>query len=473
MNREHLKEFINNVLEKYPNFDFKHLLPRENIFKRLLKKDITMKEFNTIYNDILDAILQLELKRFPYTDYVSNESYTRLSEAISRYNRIKMCTEIKDNIFKYYPISIDEETSKILYINVMKEIIKTYIETGIFIESLIEKEIEKYSNSIDNYKSVLKNTTMMPYYGTPNYIISRSRYILDCAKKMNVDTTKLENLIQKLEVFNKVYPNASKKKYLTSYPYFKDEYKIAYRNLEEIYLQILEIEDALMPANEQKWKNYLTNPLNHDDTNFKYLIHVFTGGFVPPSEMQKACTTLVTNSLMAIPYGTFGLIYDFTKEAVDTICTEDAGSWIVTKEEFLDNDLLMGTQLQHPDKGSVFYETETNSKLVTPEEVEQIGIIKNLKYNNNQPLTYDMCLYTEIFLNNKAKVLGVFYTDDCKNKQEVMEYAKKYNLPVIHLSLQKLRLMNQRKQMINKLLEQTKENSKFLTEEKLDESKKM
>ena len=120
----------------------------------------------------------------------------------------------------------------------------------------------------------------------------------------------------------------------------------------------------------------------------------------------------------------------------------------------------MGTQLQHPDKGSVFYETETNSKLVTPEEVEQIGIIKNLKYNNNQPLTYDMCLYTEIFLNNKAKVL-------------VMEYAKKYNLPVIHLSLQKLRLMNQRKQMINKLLEQTKENSKFLTEEKLDESKKM
>ena len=54
-----------------------------------------------------------------------------------------------------------------------------------------------------------------------------------------------------------------------------------------------------------------------------------------------------------------------------------------------------------------------------------------------------------------------------------MEYAKKYNLPVIHLSLQKLRLMNQRKQMINKLLEQTKENSKFLTEEKLDESKKM
>lgn len=34
MNREHLKEFINNVSEKYPNFDFKHLLPRENIFKR-------------------------------------------------------------------------------------------------------------------------------------------------------------------------------------------------------------------------------------------------------------------------------------------------------------------------------------------------------------------------------------------------------------------------------------------------------
>lgn len=210
MNREHLKEFMGKVSEKYPNLDFTHLLPRETIFKKLLKKDITTKEFNKTYNEILDVILQLELKRFPYTEYVSEETYTQLPTNISRYNRIKICTEIKDNTFKYYPITIDEDTSKILYSNVMKDIIKTHIETDEPIEVLIEKRIVEYNNSIENYKNVLKNTIMVPYYGTPNYIIKRSKYILASAKNLNVDTTKLEELIQKLEDFNKVYPNVSK-----------------------------------------------------------------------------------------------------------------------------------------------------------------------------------------------------------------------------------------------------------------------
>lgn len=82
-------------------------------------------------------------------------------------------------------------------------------------------------------------------------------------------------------------------------------------------------------------------------------------------------------------------------------------------------------------------------------------------------------MYTEIFLNNKAQSCGVFYTDDCKNIQEVIEYAKKYNLPVIHLSLQKLRLMNQRKQIIGNLLDQMEENNQHLDEENIEESKKM
>lgn len=381
MNREHLKEFINKVSEKYPKLDCTHLLPRENIFQKLLKRDITPEVFNKAYNEILDEILQLELKRFPYTDYVSNEPYTRLSETISRYSRITICTEIKDNVFKYYPITIDECTSKTLYSNVIKDLIKIHIETDRSIESLIEKSIVDYNKYLENYKVVLKNTVMVPYYGTPTYIVRHSKYILDSAKKLNVDTTKLEDLIQKLEAFNKTYPNVSKDDFCESYPYFNEEYKIAYRNLEEVYLQVLKIEEALMCINEQRWQSYLTNPVNHDDTNFKYLIHAFTEGVVPPNKMRKACTTLVTNSLLAIPYGTFGLIYDFNKEAIDTICTEDAGSWIVTKEEFLDRELPLGIQLQHPNTSSIFYEYENTSKLVTPEEVENAGVRNNLKYN--------------------------------------------------------------------------------------------
>lgn len=473
MNRERLNEFMGKVLEKYPNLDFTHLLPRENKFKRLFKKDITTEEYDKIYNEILDMVLQLELKRFPYTSYVSKESYTLLSEIITRYNRIKICTEIKNNTFKYYPITIDEDTAKMLYSNVLKEIIKTHIETNDFIEVLIKKKIEEYNNSIKNYNNILKSTAMVPYYGSPAYIIKHSKYILESAKKLGVDTTKLDGLVQKLDDFIKAYPNVSKDKYIEKYPYFNEDYKIAYRGIEEIYLQVLEIEESLTPINEQKWQAYLTNPVNHNDEDFKYLIHAFTEGFVPPNEMRKACTTLVTNSLLAIPYGTYGLIYDFNKEAVETICAEDAGSWIIIKDDFVDRGLPLGFQLPYPDKKNVFYEYENTSKLVMPEEVEKSGVSKNLKYNNNQPLTYDSCSYTEIFLNNKAKASGVFYTDDCKNVQEVIEYGEKYNLPVIHLSLKKLRLLNQKQQLIDNLAEQLDENKQMLEVEKVEESKKM
>lgn len=470
MNRECLKEYMSKVSEKYPNLDFMYLLPKQSKFEKIFKKDITVNEFNRICDEILNVILQLELKRFPYTNYVADESYTHLSEIISRFNNVIMCTEINGDTFKYYPITIDEDTSKTLYCNVLKDIIKTYIETGEFIEFLIDKRIEEYNRSLENYMNVLKGINMKPYYGTPAYIIKHSKYILESAKKLSVDTNELEGLVRKLEDFNIVYPNVGSN--YEKYPYFTEDYKIAYRNLEETYLQVLEIEKALMPINEQMWQAYLTNPNNHDDTNFKYLIHVFTGGFVPPDKMQKACSTLVTDSLLCIPYGTFGLIYDFNREAVETICTEDVGSWLVTKEDFLDRFLPTRMQLQHPEATSVFYEYEKNSKLVTPEEVEKVGINNNLKYNNNQPLTYDRSIYTEIFLNSKAKTCGVFYTDDCKNIQEVIEYAEKYNLPVVHLSLKKLRLINQRKQMVNTLLEQREKNNQFLVEEKIEESKK-
>ena len=85
------------------------------------------------------------------------------------------------------------------------------------------------------------------------------------------------------------------------------------------------------------------------------------------------------------------------------------------------------------------YEDPKISKLILPTDLEKTGIDNNLVYNH-ELLNYEtFCAYTELVLNKKAQALGVFYTDDCPNIEEIKEYAKKYNLPLIHLSLQELR----------------------------------
>ena len=59
-------------------------------------------------------------------------------------------------------------------------------------------------------------------------------------------------------------------------------------------------------------------------------------------------------------------------------------------------------------------------------------MVKNFKvekviFNGN-------CDYSEIFLNKKAKPIGVFYINDCQNFEEVKEYAKKHNLPLVNIN---------------------------------------
>jgi hypothetical protein len=48
-------------------------------------------------------------------------------------------------------------------------------------------------------------------------------------------------------------------------------------------------------------------------------------------------------------------------------------------------------------------------------------------------------LYSEIYLNKNARPVGVFYTDECTNYEEIAVYAEMYNLPLINISLAKQR----------------------------------
>ena len=73
----------------------------------------------------------------------------------------------------------------------------------------------------------------------------------------------------------------------------------------------------------------------------------------------------------------------------------------------------------------IWYEYPKNSKIIMPEEFE-----KECKEKNSNKNFWH---YSEIVMNKNAKPIGVFYTDECQNLEEVELYAKKFNLPLVKI----------------------------------------
>ena len=112
---------------------------------------------------------------------------------------------------------------------------------------------------------------------------------------------------------------------------------------------------------------------------------------------------------------------------------------MITKRSFIDRIFPINWQLTNPEGVGVWFECPQISKLLLPSEVEKDAIERNIKYNG-EILNYSKTTcYSEIFLNDKVKAIGVFYTDNCQDTVAIQAYAEKYHLPLVHLSLQKLR----------------------------------
>ena len=190
-------------------------------------------------------------------------------------------------------------------------------------------------------------------------------------------------------------------------------------HMEDIFLKILEFERSLEPYAKQKWAEFLTNPINHDSSHYAYLAHTFTGGEVDPSKMHKVCTSLLTENIQTI--GEFGLLFGADNN-FDECCCEDAGSWEISKDEYIDRDLLKNWQYPSTEDNTLFYEFENVSKILLPQDIE------------SSVLEGGIVTYSEIVLTGNVHPIGVFYTDKCKDIEKAKQYAEKYNLPLIHIT---------------------------------------
>lgn len=389
-----------------------------------------------------EKLYRQTLEKYPcitYSDSKGNPINFYLAAAIRKYYVFHYGVERKEHSYKCYPITITEKEVERLYNQSIKDIVLESVRSKQSIEELITKKTEEYEKANEENTKYALETPMEPYYGDPNFIFERSSYILKCIQKLPVEIPNLEDLYQRLANFMMQYGNQKDRFGDTVYPYYTEEYRRDYRAFEKAYYSLLLIEKNLSKMVEKIWKDTLTDPSKHDDRDFTYLIHVFTNGMIPLENMGKVCCSLATEQLLTPPYGNTGIICDFDSEAVEVMCSEDAGSWMATKELFVERLFPTTWQIPNPEGNSVWYEFPKVSKLLLPEDMEREAIEHNQKYNG-EVLNYSKsACYSEIFLNSKAKAIGVFYTDECQDTTAIEAYAEKYHLPLIHLSLQKLR----------------------------------
>ena len=383
----------------------------DDSYKDLLKK-VTSKE-----NYSLIMLVYLKSK-FPFTNVVTDFDAIehRLQMQISRYYNLVCSVESHEDSFQTSPFEASNSQKAIYYENVFKSIIDYHISSNIPYEEVFEIYIDSYKNEINKMHEDLKKKKIIPYYGLPNYMIKKAGFILKCASRITNDIP--IDIYNEMTFFLEKYP-PYEESYQEIFPYYSEEFKEEYKRFEENYLKILEFERSLEPCAKQKWKEFLTNPLNHDSNHYAYLAHTFTSGEVDPSKMHKVCTSLLTENIQTI--GEFGLLFGADNN-FDECCCEDAGSWEISKDEYIERDFLKNWQYPSAEDNTLFYEFENVSKILLPEDIESFVLMGGI------------VTYSEIVLTGNVRPTGVFYTDKCKDIEKAKEYAEKYNLPLIHIT---------------------------------------
>ena len=433
-----MKNRINTIIDRYKNSEVYIALK-----KYYVSSNITEVEYNHILNNIKNILVNFYLYKYKFKTYFGNTPYDNYLLILVRFTGLLKKIEFVDDAIKIYPISPSEEELFDAYRDSLYEMVDYQIEYDADMDSIFEIFTKKLEKSFKEYKQNLLEKDFKPYYGNVSYIIKRSRFVQECIRKIPGVECNIDTIINKMEEFEKKYLTGAYKtaRFSNDFIDVGDEFKRDFDTLEEYYKMILDIENKLAPLVVEYWKRFLTNPLEHSESNYKYLLHTFSSGMVDPKMMKKACCAFNSDKLVITPYGSCGLIYDITPESLETLCTEDVGSWVCDKETFIERDFPTTWQLTK-DSNNVWYEFEENSKLIMPEFFEREAFLANVSCNGEMLNNNRHLCYSEIYLNDNAKAIGVFYTDDCKNIDEVMKYAEQYNLPVIHISLAKQRELN-------------------------------
>ena len=413
---------INEIIKNYIGYEELY----EVLKQFYVENEITREDETIIINRIKKIIVSYYLNLYKFKTYSSNEIQDLLLSNLSKLCDLSKKVKDKNGKIKIYPVIDSDENKERVYKEVIKEMVNYQIQNYISTEKLFELFVNKIGSQLQEYKQSLIKSDMELYYGSIYYIIERSLFIINCIRNITNESLNLEEIEDvMLQYKNKYIDTRDNYGIDADYIDVSDEFYNDYDLIESYYKKLLIMEKELAPIVAEQWKKYLTNPLDNKE-DYRYVMHCFSSGMVDPNLMRGACCSLYTQSIENLMYGNSGLIYDIDAYSVDTMCTGDAGSWFTNKEEFIERGCPSRWQLTCLDGNAVYYENPLNCKLIMPNVFENDCIEK---INNND------FHYSEIFLNEKARPIGVFYTSDCENIEEVELYAQRYNLPLIKIDI--------------------------------------
>lgn len=135
-------------------------------------------EYETL-NELLDI--------YPFVEKFNGKINSKLIDLIRTYNKIVKSLHIGDDYFKVYPIMLESGLLKELYVEELKSIVNLHLETGKSYEVLMSETVFSYEKRIADLKEKLLSLDMKPYYGSLAYMVERSKFVLDCARKVTND----------------------------------------------------------------------------------------------------------------------------------------------------------------------------------------------------------------------------------------------------------------------------------------------
>ena len=372
-----------------------------------------------IYPDYKNNIVNIAGSIEKYFDLKSEvSSLGEIDEVLNTYKPKNVVVILFDGMG--YNLINEKLPNTFLVNNIVKKVISTCPSTTTSATTSIMTGKYPCTHGYLGWDMYYKNENAFVTMFTNIYKDGDKEYPFNIAEKYFSYKTITDRILENGKYHSKiVFPIKYEETYKEIFPYYSENFKNEYSKFEENYLKILEFERRLEPYAKQKWTEFLTNPINHDSSHYAYLAHTFTGGEVDPSKMHKVCTSLLTENIQTI--GEFGLLFGADNN-FDECCCEDAGSWEISKDEYIDRDLLKNWQYPSTEDNTLFYEFENVSKILLPQDIE------------SSVLEGGIVTYSEIVLTGNVHPIGVFYTDKCKDIEKAKQYAEKYNLELIHIT---------------------------------------
>lgn len=325
---------VTGFKEKVKNFW--HNLSSKN------KMQIIQDKIELSKGEILDVI-----KKYIFNSDIMKKSNSIIKDmpsdlavSINNVLDLGLGLEFSDKTVKRYPIILSQDIKEKGYDKALVAMSNKYLDNHITSEQIIQRYKEQCRQKVKDIEDKSRGYEIEPYYGTKEFMESRIQYIKDCMDKMLQtekfkDREDINNYINRTTEILSEYENTS----LSSKKSIPEQ-KQAYKSLETLYREVIEMEEILSPEVAKVWKEKMSSIEQYSkDRDFAFLARTITNGEEDVKDVKKISTQYITSKTLTLK-GDYGVLYAPNIDNIVAISSEDVQNWKISKEDFIDSRIF-------------------------------------------------------------------------------------------------------------------------------------